>query len=437
MPSSDEAPKSVRVFKRASRVIPGGVNSPVRAFASVGREPVVAERAEGAHLWDCDGQRYIDYIQSWGASIFGHAYPPVVEAIAEAGSRGISFGLLTEAEVRLAELLCGAVTSLERVRLVSSGTEATMSAVRLARGFTGRDLVVKFDGCYHGHSDALLAAAGSGVATLGIAGSAGIPDGAVASTIVLPYNDIDAVDEIFLRHGSEIAAVIVEPVAANMGLVPPEPDFLPRLRAITEAHEALLIFDEVITGFRLARGGAQEYFAVIPDLTSLGKVIGGGLPLAAFGGRAEIMESVAPLGDVYQAGTLSGNPVATAASLAVLSDLNVEIYQMLESRVDLFVTSLSDALRDTGLKFTVQQAGTLSGLFFSNEPVRNYDEAKRADAAMYSRFFGEMLMRGVLFAPSPFETIFVSLAHGRDEIERTCDIAAAAASAALSGGGSF
>lgn len=437
MSSHDEVLLSNSIFKRASRVIPGGVNSPVRAFASVGREPVVAERAEGAYLWDCDGRRYIDYIQSWGASIFGHAHPPVTDAITAAGSRGTSFGLLTEAEVRLAEVLCEAVPSLEEVRLVSSGTEATMSAVRLARGFTGRDLIVKFDGCYHGHSDALLAAAGSGVATLGIAGSAGVPEGAVASTVVLPYNDIDAVDEIFLRHGSEIAAVIVEPVAANMGLVPPEPDFLPRLRTITEAHGALLIFDEVITGFRLAWGGAQEYFAVTPDLTTLGKVIGGGLPLAAFGGRAGIMESLAPSGDVYQAGTLSGNPVATAASLAILCDLSAETYQMLEARVDLFATSLADALSGTGLELTIQQEGTLAGLFFSDEPVRNYDDAKRADATMYSRFFGELLSRGVLLAPSPFEAIFVSLAHGRDEIERTCDVAAAAASAALSGGGSL
>lgn len=428
MPSHDEDRLGNSIFKRASQVIPGGVNSPVRAFASVGREPIVAERAEGAYLWDSDGRRYIDYIQSWGASIFGHAHPPVAEAIAAAATRGTSFGLLTEAEVRLAELLCDAVPSLDEVRLVSSGTEATMSAVRLARGFTGRDLIVKFDGCYHGHSDALLAAAGSGVATLGISGSAGVPAGAVSSTVVLPYNDIDAVDEIFVRHGSEIAAVIVEPVAANMGLVPPEPGFLSRLRAVTNAHEALLIFDEVITGFRMALGGAQAYYSVAPDLTTLGKVIGGGLPLAAFGGRAEIMECLAPSGDVYQAGTLSGNPVATAASLAVLGDLSAETYQMLEGRVELLAAGLANALEGTGLEFTVQQEGTLAGIFFLNEPVRNYEDAKRADSAMYSRFFGEMLSRGVLLAPSPFEAIFVSLAHGRDEIERTCDIAAAAAS---------
>lgn len=435
MPLADSRDKSNAIFKRATRVIPGGVNSPVRAFASVGLEPLVAARAEGPWLWDSDGRRYIDYIQSWGASILGHAPPSVTSAISKAATSGLSFGLLTEAEVRLAELLCQAVPCLEEVRLVSSGTEATMSAIRLARGFSDRELIVKFDGCYHGHSDALLAAAGSGVATLGIAGSAGVTEGAVASTIVVPYNDVDAVDEVFVRHGHEIAAVIVEPVAANMGLVPPDEGFLARLRTVADAHGSLLIFDEVITGFRLGWGGAQEYFGVLPDLATFGKVIGGGLPLAAFGGRSEIMEFLAPVGEVYQAGTLSGNPIATAASLAVLGDLSSDSYAMLRGRVDLLASGLRDAISASGLPLRIQQEGTLAGIFFAESPVRNYDDAKRADASLYSQFFGELLTRGVLIAPSPFEAMFVSLAHGRDEIEKTCDIAAAAAAAVSGGGG--
>lgn len=428
---------SKSILERALAVTPGGVNSPVRAFDSVAMDPLVAERASGAFLWDVRGKRYIDYIQSWGASILGHAHPAIVEAVCSAASSGTSFGLLTEAEVRVAETICDAVPSIDCVRLVNSGTEATMSAMRLARAFTERDLIVKFDGCYHGHSDALLAASGSGIATLGIAGSAGVPAGAVSSTVVVPYNDSDALDEVFLRHGARIAAAIIEPVAANMGVVPPDPGFLSRLRDVTSAHDSLLIFDEVITGFRLGLGGAQELFGVTPDLTTLGKVIGGGLPMAAFGGRGDVMERLAPIGDVYQAGTLSGNPLATAAAMAVLGELEDETYTMLEGRVQMLTQGLRDAISPSGLPVRVQRSGTLMGIFVSETPVRNYDDAKRCDAKTYSRFFREMLARGVLLAPSPFEAMFVSLAHSRDEIELTCDVAAAAATSVMSGDGSL
>lgn len=418
---------STEVFERARRVIPGGVNSPVRSFSAVGSHPLVASRAQGAYLWSVEGKKYLDYVQSWGASLFGHAHPPLVEAAQMATQRGSSFGLLTEAEVELAEAIASAVPSIEKVRLVSSGTEATMSAVRLARAFTGRDVVVKFEGCYHGHSDVLLAEAGSGVATLGLPGSAGVPASAVESTVVLPYNDAAAVEDLFLRDGERVAAVIVEPVAANMGVVPPAPGFLETLRRTTEAHGSLLIFDEVITGFRVGRGGVQEREGIVPDLTCLGKVLGGGFPLAAFGGRAEVMDLLAPEGPVYQAGTLSGNPVAVATGLAVLASLEAGIYRRLEGRVGLLARELEQIFEAAGVEAVVSTYATLLSVFFRSEVPTNFREARSASRQAYAGFFEELLRRGVLFPPSPMETVFVSVAHERDEIEKTIEVAETAA----------
>jgi glutamate-1-semialdehyde 2,1-aminomutase len=421
---------SSELFERALARIPGGVNSPVRAFGSVGGDPFFAARAEGAYVWDTGGRRYVDLVQSWGASILGHADPGVVEAVTRAAVGGTSYGIPTEAEVRLAEEVCARVPSVDKLRLVSSGTEATMTAVRLARGFTGRDVIVKFAGCYHGHADALLAAAGSGLATLGLPGSAGVPAGAVAGTVVVPYNDETALDEAFARHGREVAAVIVEGVAANMGLVPATAGFLAGLRRRCTEAGALLIMDEVITGFRLGDAGAQGRFGVEPDLSCFGKVLGGGLPLAAFGGRAEIMDHLAPLGPVYQAGTLSGNPLATAAGLAVLSQLDNAAYTRLEATATTLADGLRSALTSAGLAVQVPQVGPLVGLFFSEAPVVDYASAQQADGKRYARFFHEMLDRGVYLAPSPFEALFPSLAHGPDEIEQIT-MAAAEAAAAL------
>ena len=403
-------------------MIPGGVDSPVRAFGSVGGTPYFVARAEGCYVWDADGRRYTDYVQSWGASILGHAHPRVVAAVQEAAAAGTSYGAPTEREVLLARAICARVQSCEQVRLVSSGTEATMSAVRLARGFTGRDRVVKFAGCYHGHSDALLAAAGSGVATLGLPGSAGVPRSAVADTVVVPYNVVPDV-------GDDVACVIVEPVAANMGLVAPAPGFLAGLREACDRAGALLVFDEVVTGFRLGPGGAQERFGITPDLSCFGKVIGGGLPLAAFGGRAEVMGMLAPDGPVYQAGTLSGNPLATAAGLAVLDQLDEAAYRMLSGRAAQFGSWLADVISEAGLPVQVPVVGPLMGLFFAEDPPTDYESAKAADAKLYARFFHEMLERGIALPPSPFEALFPSLAHSKDELERTADLAAAAARA--------
>jgi glutamate-1-semialdehyde 2,1-aminomutase len=410
------------LFKRASDVIPGGVDSPVRAFGSVGGTPYFVARAEGCYLWDVEGRRYVDYVQSWGASILGHADPRVVAAVREAAAEGTSYGAPTEREVLLAEAIRARVPSCHKVRLVNSGTEAAMSAVRLARGATGRDRVVKFAGCYHGHSDALLAAGGSGLATLGLPGSAGVPASAVADTIVVPYNVVPDV-------GDDVACVIVEPVAANMGLVPPAPGFLAGLRDACDRAGALLIFDEVITGFRLGPGGAQERYGVTPDLSCFGKVIGGGLPLAAFGGRADVMDLLAPDGPVYQAGTLSGNPLATAAGLAVLDALDDAAYRMLAGRAEELGAWLTDVITEAGLAVQVPVVGPLLGLFFADTPVTDYDAAKSADGDRYARFFHQMLDRGVALPPSPFEAIFPSLAHPKDELERTADLAAAAARA--------
>jgi glutamate-1-semialdehyde 2,1-aminomutase len=414
------------LFERACAAIPGGVDSPVRAFGRVGGTPYFVARAQGAYVWDVEGRRYTDYVQSWGASILGHAHPAVVEAVQRAAADGTSYGAPTEREVLLAEAIKARVPSCERVRLVSSGTEAAMTAVRVARGFTGRDRVVIFDGCYHGHSDALLAAGGSGMATLGIPGSAGVPRAAVADTTVAPYNVVPEV-------GGDVAAVLVEPVAANMGLVPPVPGFLEGLRAATTAAGALLVFDEVITGFRLGLGGAQGRFGVTPDLSVFGKVIGGGLPLAAVGGRADVMSVLAPEGPVYQAGTLSGNPLATSAGLAVLDHLDEAAYTRLEGRATQLAGWLAQVFADAGVAARVPVAGPLMGLFFADEAPVDHDTAKAADGRRYAAFFHEMLARGVALPPSPFEALFPSLAHTKDELERTADLAAAAAAALPAG----
>ncbi|HVF14360.1 MAG TPA: glutamate-1-semialdehyde 2,1-aminomutase [Acidimicrobiales bacterium] len=409
-------------FARACDVIPGGVDSPVRAFGKVGGTPYFVARAEGAYVWDVEGRKYTDYVQSWGASILGHAHPKVVEAVQKATAAGTSYGAPTEREVLLAEAIRERVPSCRKVRLVSSGTEACMSAVRVARGFTGRDRIVVFDGCYHGHADTLLAAGGSGLATFGLPGSAGVPRAAVADTVVVPYN---VVPEI----GDDVAAVMVEPVAANMGLVPPAPGFLDGLRTACDRAGALLIFDEVITGFRIGSGGAQAAFGVTPDLSTFGKIIGGGLPLAAFGGRDDVMSVLAPGGPVYQAGTLSGNPLATAAGLAVLDLLDDAAYVQLAGRAAELAAGLSSVITEAGLPVQVPVVGPLTGLFFADGQPRDYAEAKAADGARYARFFHHMLDRGVALAPSPFEALFPSLAHTKAELERTVDLAAAAARA--------
>ena len=410
-----------QLFKRAQQVIPGGVNSPVRSFRSVGGTPYFVARASGQFVWDVEGTQYLDYVQSWGASILGHAHPKVIEAIRKAAGDGTSYGAPTEREVLLAEAICERVDGCDQVRLVSSGTEAGMSAVRVARGYTERDRIITFAGCYHGHSDGLLAAGGSGVATLGLPASAGIPAGAVAETVVVPYN---VVPEI----GSDVAAVIVEPVAANMGLVRPAPGFLEGLRAACDAAGALLIFDEVITGFRLGLGGAAAYFGVRPDLWCFGKVIGGGLPLAAFGGRRDVMETLAPVGPVYQAGTLSGNPLATAAGLAVLDVVDATAFTDLARRAELLAAGLRAALADAGLDAHVPVAGPLLSVFFSASPVTDYDDAKAAAAnGYYARLFAALLEQGIAFAPSPYEVLFPSLAHTEADIDHTVAVVGEAA----------
>jgi glutamate-1-semialdehyde 2,1-aminomutase len=414
-------------YERALARIPGGVNSPVRSFGSVGGQPFFTERGQGAYLFDTDGRRYIDYVQSWGASILGHAHPAVVEAVRRAAASGTSYGTPTRGEVELAEAVCARVPGVEKLRLVSSGTEAAMTAVRLARGATGRTKIVKFAGCYHGHLDALLVAAGSGLATLGLPGSAGVTPGATADTIVVPYNDLAALDSVVATHASELAAVLVEPVAANMGLVAPQRGYLEGLRERCDRTGALLVFDEVITGFRLGPAGAQGRFGVRPDLSIFGKVIGGGLPLAALGGSAALMDELAPLGAVYQAGTLSGNPLATAAGLAVLAQLDEPAYAELEAKAQRLEATLRDACAAAGVAAQVTRVATLVGLFFAEKAVVDYEAARAADHERYARFFHGLLDRDVFFAPSGYETLFVSLAHD----EADADATAAAAVDAL------
>jgi glutamate-1-semialdehyde 2,1-aminomutase len=417
--------RSEELFRRALGVMPGGVSSPVRAFGAVGGTPPFIARGEGAYLIDVDGNRYVDLVQSWGALLFGHARREIVDAAVAAAERGTSFGAPTELEVELAERITAAMPAVEMLRLVSSGTEAAMSAIRLARGFTGRELVLKFDGCYHGHSDALLAkGAGSGVATFGLPGSPGVTEGAARDTLTAPFNDLESVRATFERHGDAIAAVIVEPVAANMGVVPPEPGFLAGVRGLCSDHGALLVFDEVITGFRIAFGGAQTHYAVAPDLTVLGKVMGGGFPCAAFGGRRDVMEHLAPVGPVYQAGTLSGNPVAVAAGIAAL-DLAGELdpYPGLAATAEAMESGLAKAFSDRGISATINRAGSMFSVFFSEGPVRDFAESKAADHERYARFFHRLLERGVYLPPSGYELWTIGTEHGPAEVELVLEAA--------------
>ena len=411
--------RSAALVERAERLFPGGVNSPVRAFRAVGRPPLVLERGEGPHVWDADGRRYIDYIGAWGPAILGHAHPAVVEAVAGAARNGFALGATHPLEIELGEAIQQAMPSMERLRFTSSGTEAVMSALRVARAATGRDLVVKFAGAYHGHSDGLLVEAGSGLATQAIAGSAGVPESVAATAIVLPYNDAAAVTDAFAARRDRIAAVIVEPVVANAGVIPPAPGYLEHLRAVTRAHGALLVFDEVITGFRLARGGAQARFGVTPDLTTLGKIIGGGMPIGAYGGRADLMDLVAPAGPVYQAGTLSGHPLSMAAGLATLVELDEERYTALEESAAELAAGVRRVATNAGREVAVARFGSLLTVFFRPAGPLDAAEALASERDAYARFFGAMLDQGILLPPSQFEAWFVSMAHGSAEIEAT------------------
>ncbi len=417
--------KSINAFKSATKVIPGGVNSPVRAFHGVGGTPLFIASGKGPEITDIDGNRYIDYVGSWGPLILGHAHPEVIRAVQSTAEMGTSFGTPTEMEIELAELIIKMVPSVEMVRLVNSGTEATMSAIRLARGHTGRDLIIKFDGCYHGHGDSFLIAAGSGAATLGIPNSPGVTTGTAKDTLIARFNDLDSVQSLFDAHGESIAALIVEPIAGNMGVVPPKEGFLQGLQDITHKQGALLIFDEVMTGFRVAPGGAQELYSVTPDLTTLGKVIGGGLPVGAYGGKASIMESIAPTGPVYQAGTLSGNPLATAAGLTTLREIdsNVNFYNNLEELSAKLAKGMLENCSKCGFEGVINRVGSMMTSFFSKgRPIYSYDDAKECDTEMFGRYFHAMLQNGVYVAPSQFEAAFVSAAHTEENIDFTLEM---------------
>jgi glutamate-1-semialdehyde 2,1-aminomutase len=425
--------KSIEAFEQARRYMPGGVNSPVRAFGGVGMNPLFVAGAKGSKIFDIDGNEYLDYVGSWGPMILGHAHPAVVGAIEAAARRGTSFGAPTTAETELASRIVRAFGSIEKLRLLSSGTEAVMTAIRLARAYTGRDTIVKMAGCYHGHSDSLLVVAGSGLAERGTAASPGVPEALAALTVVVPYNDLETLEQAFRKQAGEIAAVLVEPVAANMGVVAPEPGYLEGLRRLCHENGSLLIFDEVISGFRVAFGGAQERYGVQADLTCLGKIVGGGMPLAVCGGRAEIMDLLAPLGHVYQAGTLSGNPLATAganATLEILAKAGTNgthgtdgIYATLESSAADLEAGLAQAARAAGVSVTINRVGSLLSCFFTDKPVRNFDDVRATDIAAFKKFFAEMLRRGVYLAPSAYEAMFVSLAHTKQDIERTIEAA--------------
>lgn len=412
---------SEALFERASRYIPGGVNSPVRAFRAVGLTPLYIDHGRGAHVFDADGNEYIDYISSWGPLLLGHAFPPIQEAIRQELEKGTSYGACNAREVEMAELICTKFfPSVERVRMVNSGTEATMSAVRLARGYTGRDKIIKFEGCYHGHADTFLISAGSGLATFGQSSSAGVTEHIIEDTLVATYNDIESVRRLLEEYRGQVAAVILEPIMGNMGLIPPAPSFLEELRRLTELEDVLLIFDEVISGFRAARGGAQEFYGVRPDLTCLGKIIGGGLPVGAFGGRADIMERLAPLGDVYQAGTLSGNPLALAAGITMLQTLaEPDFYTRLEEKGQAFEATIRPILDRYADRLSYNRVGSLSTIFFRPGGVSSNAEAKEADTATYARYFRGMIERGIYLPPSQFECIFLSMAHTQEDFDRT------------------
>ncbi len=412
------------LFEKAKEIIPGGVNSPVRAGNAVGMDPPFISDANGCLLHDADGNEYIDYVCSWGPMILGHAYPEIIRALEEGLKRGTSYGAPTEIEVDMAELIVEMIPSIEMVRMVNSGTEATMSAIRLARGCTGREKIVKFEGCYHGHADSLLVSAGSGVATLGIPGSPGVPEDLAKHTLSLPFNNLEMVNQAFEKFGSEIAAVIVEPIPGNMGVVIPDETFLKGLREITRENGALLIFDEVISGFRVSPGGAQELYGIMPDLTCLGKIIGGGLPVGAYGGQKEIMSRMAPVGDVYQAGTLSGNPLAMAAGLTTIKILKQgDIYDDLEKKGDMLFSGLKEAAKAAGIDITVNRIGSMGCFFFTSNPVTDFASAKASDAGLFKKYYASMLGQGIYLAPSPFEAAFVSMAHGEKEIRKTIECA--------------
>jgi glutamate-1-semialdehyde 2,1-aminomutase len=411
---------SKSLFDRARKLIPGGVNSPVRACLSVGADPLFIERADGCRIYDADGNAYIDYVGSWGPMILGHRHPAVIEALARTLELGTSYGAPTALEVELAELVVDAVASVDMVRMVNSGTEAAMSAIRLARGVTGRDLIVKFDGCYHGHADGLLVAAGSGVATLAIPGSPGVPRDIAGHTLSVPYNDGETLEQVMSAHGEHVAAIIVEPVAGNMGLVPPKPGFLDLMRSLCDRHGSLLIFDEVMTGFRVAYGGAQALYGIRPDLSCFGKVIGGGLPVGAYGGRRDLMERVAPQGPVYQAGTLSGNPLAMAAGIATLKEISRPgFYESLERSSGNLIGGLEQAARKAGVAVATARVGSMLGMFFNQGPVENFTDAKKSDLNLFSAFFRYMRAEGIYLAPSQFEAFFMSSAHDAEAVQAT------------------